>query len=163
MLPFIAAGVAIVAVGSYLLNDAEEERTIARKKYNSTKKKSKAKVENYYNRAYDIDQNDKRNKAIQAKIKIKKQIGKELKFAKSNLYEMNLKLKGLKDALSDMFEDKRHAPTREEKRAIQEEINVVMATRKEIFSLRDSFKQEVNELYARIDKVKQEIADLKRC
>jgi len=52
--------------------------------------------------------------------------------------------------LSLLFTQKKESLERNEKRRLQEEINLVIASRKELFSLRDELRRNTNELSARL-------------
>ncbi len=144
--------------------------------YNETKSDYSSSVNNYYNevnrqekeikrkakntkRRYELD---KLYKVKKSKEKIANGIYSQIKSAKRELQEININLKRLKDNINSLFFEKRVAQTREEKIIIQEQINIVVESRKKLFDLRDETKEHISTIYTELKEVNQEIAEIKR-
>jgi len=157
MLPFIALGVGVVAVGSYLLSDAESENSSARDDYYDTVSHSQQKIEESYQEAKKRDDLDKLYKLKKAKVKVANTIYKKLKVEQNNYTQINYELRDLKIELNSLFNKKRASSTREEKRAIQKRINIVIESRKELFAIKDTIYNSVIELKERIREANKEV------
>jgi len=157
MLPFIALGVGIVAVGSYLLSNAKSENSSARDDYDDTVSHSKKKVKKSYKKAKKRDNLDKLHKLKKAKVKVADTLYKKLKSEEDNYTQINYQLRDLKIELDSLFDKKRAGSTREEKQTIQKHINIVIESRKELFAIKDTIYNSVLELKERVREANREV------
>jgi len=156
MLPFIAGAVAIVAVGAYLLDDASSSNTRARRNYDNACDEAEEWVEHVAYHAQKKDTLDKLFKMKKAKRKVANAIYKELKKANQDFKMINQNIKVSKDALGELFVQKRATEDRAEKRKFQEGINTIQAARKEFFAIKDALVVHKNELNVRLKVANQE-------
>jgi len=159
MLPWIV-GAVVVGVGAYLLDDAKSDNKRARNRYNSTLKEAENNIKEAYYNAQDIDMLDKLHKVKRAKYKILNSTQKQIKGSKNNLKKINFQLKKLKDDLSILFFEKHGTKTREEKREIQKDINIVIKARRELFQIRDELKFDISQLEKKLEDVRREIKNI---
>lgn len=140
MFPILAAVVGVVAVGAYMLDDASSSNKSAKKKYKKTVANSKNRVEHHYADAHKKDALDKLFKIKKAKIQIADEFYSSWKNEQKNFFEINQEIKASKILLSNFFNEKKLTEVREEKRAIQERINLLQLSRKELFKIKESIK-----------------------
>jgi len=150
MLPFIALGVGIIAVGSYLLDDASSSHSRAVRNYDDAYDEAEEWIEHEAYHAQRKNTLDNLFKMKRAKQKIADTLYKELQEECNSLRQTNNNLSSMKRNLSLLFAQKRESLERSEKRRFQEEINLVIASRKELFSLKDALKQNIIELSTRL-------------
>jgi len=159
MLPWIA-GAIVVGVGAYLLDSAESENSSARKEYKRERKRSVASVESSFEEAERKDNLDKLFKIKRAKREVADGIYNELKSYQENFSDINLQLKNSKEMLSVLFLEKKSLATQKEKRAVQENINIVLDSRKELFKIKDELHLSIKSLKARLKEANQETKDI---
>ena len=156
MLPWIV-GAVVVGVGAYLLDDAESSNQKAKKKYKKEYKRSVARVNSRYEDAKKKDMLDKLFKMKRAKKKIADSIYSELKSHQENLATINHQIKESKEMLTALFTQKHSAPTKEDKREIQNNINIIVDSRGELFHIKDGLQSDVSELKSRLKEANSEI------
>ncbi len=149
MLPWII-GAAVVGVGAYLLDDASSSNTRARRDYDDACDEAEEWVEHVAYHARKKDNLDKLFKMKKAKRKVADGIYKELKKANKDFKTINRNIKASKEALGDLFEQKRATDNRAEKKKFQLEINTIQEARKEFFAIKDTFVVHQKELKARL-------------
>jgi len=149
MLPFIA-GAIVLGVGAYLLDDAGESNKKAKKKHKKAYKNSVAKVNYHHENAMKKDMLDKLFKMKRAKQSVADSIYNELKNHQGNLATINHQIKESKEMLSTLFTQKHSASTKEDKREIQNHINIVIDSRGELFNIKDSLQSDVSEFKDRL-------------
>jgi flagellar biosynthesis GTPase FlhF len=137
MLRYIA-GVIVLGVGAYLLDDANSSNKRARKDYYDTCNEAEEWVEHVVNHVQKKDTLDKLFKMKKTKRKVADAIYKELKKVNEEFNVINRRIKASKKLLNELFEQKRATEERAKKRAYQDEINKVQAVRKELFAIKES-------------------------
>ena len=157
MLPFIAGAVAIVAVGSYLLDDAKSKNKRARREYDDAYEEAVEWVEHVAFHAQRKDTLDKLFKMKKAKQKVADTIYVELKKVNKDFQTINQTIKASKKALGDLFEQKRATEDRVEKRKFQEGINLIQLSRKEFFGIKDVLVVHQGELRERLKLANREV------
>ncbi len=145
----IIAGVAALALGAYIVNEAMSENREVRDDYENEFEFSKSTIKSHYKKADRKDKLDKLFKAKRAKQKISNTIYKQFKEGKQNLNEIQQNLITLKERLNQLFGQKKLEKERNKKIEIQKEINIVLLTRKELFKTQDSIKK--NLAYLRVE------------
>ena len=145
MLPIIA-GIVTVTVGSYLLNETSSSNSSARKKYKSKVKQSKEEIKKKHKQAQKKANLDSLHSLKRAKIKIADSIYLELKNTRKNLHKLNLDIWKTKKLLNELFSQKRDSHIYKIKLTIQQDINTIVQTRKELFNTRNLFIQNVKNL-----------------
>ncbi|HHB94959.1 MAG TPA: hypothetical protein ENK88_07420 [Campylobacterales bacterium] len=65
-------------------------------------------------------------------------------------------MKSIKESLSLLFAQKKESIERHKKRKLQEEINFIVASRKELFSLKSDLKENISKLSSRLKIANQE-------
>ena len=149
MLPWII-GVVVVGVGSYLLEDAKSSNSRARNTYDDTRHYAEEEISNHYYHAQRKEQLDQLFKMKKAKRTIADSIYKELCAEQESLTFLREELKGLKVLLNTLFADKHASASRKEKQQLQTQINVILASRQELFAVQDGLKESVFELKHRL-------------
>lgn len=156
MLPLIGLGIGIIAVGAYLLDDAKSENESARREYEDTADASIKKVQKAAYAAQKKDALDKLFKIKKAKRKVADSIYRQLQSSRKEIGVINSNLKRYKDTLAQLFDQKKAAVQRVQKRQIQEEINKVIVLRKELFATKDEMITQQKELQTRLKTANQE-------
>ena len=146
MLPFIVAGAVIVGVGKYLLDDANSSNERARRDYDDTYDRVKKLLEEKERYAQKKDDLDKLFKIKRAKQRVADAIYGELKDTQQEFKDINKSIMKSKKILSKLFTKKKLSDSRDKKRELQEEINLVLSSRKELFSTKDMLQQNIKEL-----------------
>ena len=146
MLPFIIAG----AVVAYLLDDASSSNKKARRDYDDTCDKAKEWLEYKEKHARRKDALDKLFKVKRAKQKVGNAIYSELKETQQAFKDINNRIKESKKILSKLFMQKRLSDSRAKKRELQEEINLIITSRKKLFSTKEILHQNIKELKERL-------------
>ena len=149
MLPFIA-GAVVIGVGAYLMNEASSSHSRAVRDYDDACDEAEEWIEHQAYHAQRKNTLDNLFKMKRAKQEIANTIYEELKQERNHLKQIDNNLYSMKRNLSLLFTQKRESLERNEKRRLQEEINLVIASRKELFSLRDELRRNINELSARL-------------
>ena len=149
MLPFIV-GAVVVGVGAYLLGDASSSNKRARRNYDDTCDKAEEWIEHEAYHARRKDSLDKLFKMKKAKRKVDDSVHKAFNQANKEFKQVNHTLKESKEALSELFMQKKMTDNRAEKRVFQEEINLILASRKELFRLKEHIKKNILELKERL-------------
>ncbi len=149
MLPFIV-GAVVVGVGAYLLGDASSSNKRARRNYDDTCDKAEEWIEHEAYHARRKDSLDKLFKMKKAKRKVADTIYATLKQANREFTQVNHALKESKKLLSELFMKKKMTNNRAEKRVFQEEINLILASRKELFALKEHMKGNILKLNERL-------------
>ncbi len=145
MLPWII-GAAVVGVGAYLLEDSKSENRSARREYNNEVAQSKSTLQSSFYNAQRKDRLDKLFKAKRAKRKIADAIYSELKNSRHHYSKVNAQLKASKYTLDTLFHQKKYADKADMKRSIQQNITIVVHTRKELFKVKDGISSNLNHL-----------------
>lgn len=158
MLPFILGGLGILAVGAYLLDNAEDDYESAKREYHDEFKRSTIKINNHFEELKHNDELDKLYKLKKAKQQIFDDIDKEIKAEKRRYYDINKVLFDFKKDLNELFTQKHNANNKTEKRAIQENINIILEMRKETFKIKDDIKTNLDELDKKLKPIKDELA-----
>jgi len=140
MIPYIIGGVLL----GMLLCDSESDKKKAEKKYNDAKENAKKNLNNRFRNAKQKDDLDKLFKMKKLKVKVANDIYEELSSIRKDYHSININLKQSKDALSELFAQKKSALTQKEKREIQENINIVIEARKNIFKTKDLMKDTID-------------------
>ncbi len=161
MYQFVIGGL-LLTMGGYLLNEAKKENCRAKRQYKKTYDRESERVRTYYESAKQKDNNDKHKKMFKLKKKIRHEIYLSLKKEKENLKIVNSNLFKAKQRIEQLFKTKHAVPSREEKRLLQQDIEIVLAVRKELFSYRDTIKNNLKILNDRYAKVQREITILER-
>jgi len=149
MLPFIA-GAVVIGVGAYLMNEASSSHSRAVCDYDDAYDEAEDWIEHQAYHAQRKNTLDNLFKMKRAKQEIANTIYEELKQERNHLKQIDNNLYAMKRNLSLLFTQKKESLERNEKRRLQEEINLVIASRKELFSLRDELRRNTNELSARL-------------
>ncbi len=149
MLPFIV-GAVVIGVGAYLLDDASSSNKRARRKYSNTCDEAEEWIEHEAYHARRKDSLDKLFKMKKAKRKVADAIYTTLKQANREFKQVNHTLKDSKESLSELFMKKKMTNNRAEKRVFQEEINLILASRKELFALKEQMRGNTLELKERL-------------
>jgi len=144
MLPFLIGGAVVLGVAALMTNDASSSNQRARDDYNDTYDKSVSKIKNNYHNAQQKDALDKLYKVKRAKVKIANVIYKELKGHRKNFNRINQDIKESKKTLDYLFTQKRATDDREIKILIQQDINIVQLSRKELFKIQDTLKEMID-------------------
>jgi uncharacterized protein (DUF3084 family) len=155
MLPFIA-GAIVLGVGAYLLDDASSSNKRARRDYDDACDEAEEWVEHVAYHAQKKDTLDKLFKMKKAKRKVADAIYEELKKVNEEFDLINEKIKASKEALGELFEQKKATEERTKKRAFQEEINKIQAARKELFAIKETLSLHQKELKSRLKLANQE-------
>ena len=155
MLPWIA-GAIVVSVGAYLLNDAESDNRSARRDYEDEYDNSSSRVNSSSEHARKKDTLDKLFKMKRAKQEIADAIYHELKSHRENFAKVNGELQEFKEMLSALFSEKKSLSSQQEKRAVQNNINIILDSRKEIFRIKDGLKSDMAELRVRLKEANRE-------
>ena len=155
MLPWII-GAAVVGVGAYLLDDASSSNSSARSNYHDACDDAEEWVDHVAKHARKKDALDKLFKMKKAKQKVADAIYGELKKSDKDFKTINRNIKASKEAMSDLFEQKKATDNRAEKRNFQEGINTLIAARKEFFAIKDALIMHQRELKARLKVANQE-------
>ena len=145
MLPWIIGG-AILAVGTYMLNEASQENKRERNKYNDEYNSYKKEIEKRYSSSKNRDHIDKLYKMKRAKSKVADIIYREYESQNSHFGEINRAICEINLSLDVLFLQKRASYMKEEKQSIQIQINQILVSKKEIFHLKDSLKASVHQL-----------------
>ena len=146
---FILAGA--VAVGAYMLSDSEDDYSSSSRRYNREVEKSQTQIDQELQNAKKKDKLDKLFKVKKAKQKIVNAINQELKDSRDRYHKLNKDIKSTKDRLETLFQNKKESSSRLDKIDIQNEINIIISSRKELFKLRDIIKSEVDKLKIKLD------------
>jgi len=155
MLPWIA-GAIVVGVGAYFLDDAESSNSSARRRYDDEYDNSVARINSGYKNAQRKDALDKLFKMKRAKQSVGDAIYNELKSHQGNLATINHQIKESKEMLTALFTQKHSATAKEEKREIQNNINIIVDSRGELFNIKDGLQSDVLELKSRLREANSE-------
>ena len=150
MLPLIGAVAVVVGVGAYLLDDASSSNARARRDYDDAYDEAEEWIEHQAKHARKKDALDKLFKVKRAKQRVADAIYGELKQSQKDFKKINKSIMESKKLLSELFTQKKSSDSRAKKRALQEEINLVVASRRELFSTKDMLKQDIEELKERL-------------
>ncbi len=156
----IVTTIVLGAVGGYLIHDAKSKNTRARNEYEDSVDKAQKKTKRAYHNAQKKDMLDKLFKVKRAKQKIADSIYSQLKSSQKNFKDINIQLKESKNTLSTLFIQKKLVSTRDEKKTIQENINVIIEARVELFNTRDKLKSYIIELRHRLNKANKDTRDI---
>ena len=159
MLPFIIGG-AIVGIGALLLDNASSSNKRARRNYNRTYDESVSTLKHSYYDAQRQDSLDKLYKVKKAKAKIAHSIYKQLQGVRDNFKSINADIKLSKDSLESLFSQKRASSSREDKRSIQETINIIQDSRKELFKIKDTLALNKKALKFKLDQANKETQNI---
>ncbi len=150
MLPWLIGG-AIVGIGAMLLDDSQSSgRKRAKKRYKETKRDSIAQIDNRYKKAQRKDTLDKLFKVKRAKVKIADDIYTQLKSSRDRYQSINMELVNSKKELDNLFLSKKSLSTKREKQEVQNQINMIIQMRKNIFQTKDILKFQINEIDKRL-------------
>jgi len=155
MLPWIIGG-AIVGIGALLLDDASSSNKRARREYNDTYDESISTLKHSYANAQRQDSLDKLYKVKKAKVKIANNVYAQLKSVRSHFASINQDIKLSKQSMDMLFSQKRASSTRKEKIAIQEHINAIQVSRKELFAIKETLSLNKKALEYRLKKANEE-------
>ena len=150
MLPFIIGG-AIVAVATYAVNKASSDNSRARRDYDDTSKTAKKKIKKSFSDAQRKDALDKLYKVREAKKKIANSINTELQKEHHHLKQIGRNINVMNMELCRL---------RKEKKDSREEINLLIASIKEISAIHSSLKEYNSELSKRLKDVNKEISSI---
>ena len=150
MLPLIGVVAVVVGVGAYLLDDARSSNARARRDYEDSCDEAEEWLEEKVQKAQREDALDKLFKIKRAKQKVADAIYSELKQSQQEFKKIKKSIKKSKKLLSELFTQKKLSNSRAKKRALQEEINLLIASRKELFSTKDMLQQNIKELKERL-------------
>lgn len=148
MLPVIAGVIGMVAVGTYLYNEASSSNASARREYDDACDDAREWVEHTAKHARKKDALDKLFKVKKAKRKVADSIYEELLKVNKDFKILNSTIKASKERLSELFTHKKSTNEQMEKRAFQEEINLLQLTRKELFATKDLLQENRKRLKA---------------
>ena len=148
MLPYIA--LAVVGLGAYLLDDASSSNKRARREYDDACDEAKEWLEHKAKHARKKDALDKLFKVKRAKQKVGNAIYSELKETQQAFQDINNTIKKSKKTLSKLFTKKNLSDSKAKKRELQKEINLVITSRKKLFSTKDILQQNIKELKERL-------------
>jgi len=160
MLPFIIGGAVVLGVAALMADDAVSSNKRARREYKHNYNKSVSKIKNNYYNAQQKDALDKLSKAKKIKIKISNKIYKEFKNKQKNFAKINQNIYTSKKTLDKLFSQKRATEDREKKRLIQQNINTVQLSRKELFKIKDRIKIDMQMIKSKLDKANEETQDI---
>ncbi len=150
MLPFIVAGAVAVGIGAYLLDDASSSNARARREYDDACDEAEEWLEHKAKHARKKDELDKLFKVKRAKQKVANAIYEERKDVERAFKGIQKSIMESKKLLSELFSQKKSSESRAEKRALQKKINVVITSRKELFSTKELLHQNRRELKERL-------------
>jgi len=154
---FVGAAVLLFAGGLYMENESKEEKKRAKKKYKKAKKKAEKEV---YERTYKAEQTIKKDQLYKLKA-LKQQVAdtiyQEYKELKKQYKHINLQLKELKQTLNELFMHKRVKQTAEDKKIIQQNINISVLSRKKLFKIKEDIENKLTLLKDRLKVANQEI------
>ena len=156
----VVTTIVLGAVSGYLLYEAQSKNSQARDKYKNSVDKAQRETQKAYHHAQKKDMLDKFFKIKRAKQEIADSIYNQLKSSQSNFRDINTQLKESKETLSVLFGEKKIVTTREEKRAIQHNINLIIEARRELFDIKDGLKSDIVELKSRLREANQETRDI---
>ena len=148
MLPLL--GIAVLAAGAYLLDDASSSNARARRDYEDTCDEAEEWLEHKARHARKKDTLDKLFKVKRAKQKVADAIYAERKDAEQASKDIQKSIVKSKKLLSELFTQKKLSDSRAEKRALQEKINIILASRKKLFSTKEVLHQNRRELKERL-------------
>ncbi len=144
------AGAVVVAVGAYLIDDARSSNSRARRNYDDACDEAEEWVEHVAKHAQKKDALDKLFGMKKAKREVADAIYAELKKANNNFKTINRNITASKEVLGELFEKKRATEDRNEKKKLQEGVNLIQASRKELFSMKDAMVLHQKELKERV-------------
>ena len=150
MLPLLVAGAVVAVVGAYLLDDASSSNARARRDYDDACDEAEEWLEHKARHARKKDALDKLFKVKRAKQKVANAIYAELKEAQRDFKDIQKSIVESKELLSEFFTQKKLSDSRVEKRVLQEKINIVVASRKELFPIKELLHQNRRELKERL-------------
>ena len=137
-------------VGAYLLKESSSSNKKAKRDYDDTYNKVQKSLEQKARYAQKKDALDKLFKMKRAKQKVGDAIYAKLGETQRAFKEINNNIKESKKLLSERFTQKKLSDSRDEKRALQNEINIVLTSRKELFSTKKILQQNIRELKERL-------------
>ena len=149
MLPWIL-GAVVVSLGAYLLDDAKSSNATARRAYDDACDDTRNWLEHKAKHAQKKDALDNLFKMKKAKRKVADSIYEQLQKSNQDFKTINYALYESKEMLSQLFTQKNETTDRNEKRNFQEQINVIQATRKEFFTIKEVIEKNKKELQARV-------------
>lgn len=155
MLPWIA-GAIIIGVGTYLLDDAKSENSRARDNYDDEYDNSVRRLEREAYHAKRKDTLDKLFKIKRAKKKIADEVYGLLKSEEQGLKKLRKDIFDSKKILGKLFDEKHQSFSKEEKREIQGRINLIIASRKELFLIEEEMINRLKVLRVELKKANQE-------
>jgi len=149
MIPLIFGGM-FIATGMYLLDDAKSKNSSAKREYRDETKRSKSKLKKSYSNAQRRDTLDKLFKIKKAKQKIADTIYSELKNTRNNYSIINTQLKESKYTLDNLFHQMSYADKPDMRRVIQQNIDIVVESRKELFQIKNNITMSLNDIKDRL-------------
>jgi len=149
MLPYII-GATIVGVGALLMSEAKSSNTRTRDEYIDTVQRAKSSIKSSYQKAKLADQYDKLYKMKSTKAKIADVIYCEYMVIKEQYTIINQDLYNTKISLNYLFDIKSESRDRSTKQQLQQEINLIIQIRKELFAIKQSISMHKEELYHRL-------------
>jgi len=140
-----------IGLGLMILNElGSSSRSRAKKRYKETKRDSIAQIDNRYKKAQRKDTLDKLFKVKRAKAKIADDIYTQLKSSKDRYKSINMELISSKKELDNLFFTKKSLSTKREKQEVQNQINIIIQMRKNIFQTKDILRFQINEIDKRL-------------
>lgn len=136
MLPWIA-GAVIVGVGAYLYDEAMSDNERAKRAYDNACDQAEKWTAHRAKHAQKKNSLDQLFKVKRAKRKIADDIYNEYQCVQKDFKTINANLKASKEILAELFAKKRASDNRDQKRALQEDINLLQMARKELFTTKD--------------------------
>lgn len=150
MLPYILAGAAALALGKILADSASRENSRARKRYEVEYNTQSRRLNNYAKHARKKYKLDTLFKMKKAKIMVADTLYDEYKNTKKQLKELNKNIFYIKNSVEQLFKKKHATTSREEKKAIQNEINELLTVKKDFFRVRDNIKLNVDSIQEKL-------------
>ena len=150
MFQLLAIGAAVLAGGAYLLDEASSSNARARRDYDDAYDEAEERLEHKARHARKKDALDKLFKVKRAKQKVADAIYTEFKDAQRDFKAIQKSIVKSKKLLSELFAQKKLSDSRAEKRALQEKINLVVASRKKLFSTKEVLHKNRRELKERL-------------
>ncbi|MCF6207679.1 MAG: hypothetical protein L3J47_12460 [Sulfurovum sp.] len=160
MLPFIVAGVAIVAGAAYVLSEAEADAKRAQKRYNRTRRESEESIRKRYEEAQRRHEEDQRTKMRRAKAKVADSIYAEIKSQKEQRRSMSATLKEYEKRLRVLHEQKRQAGMKE-RWQIAKQIKEIEQSIKRLQVQKEALQASIDTLYEKLKDANAQVASLK--
>jgi len=160
MLPWLIGGAIIGGITALVMDDASSSNKRARDDYNDTYDNSVSKIKNNYYDAQQKDALDTLYKLKKAKVKIANKIYKELKKKRENFNKLNQDIYSSKQTLNYLFSQKKASTNRESKISIQQDINILQLSRKELFKIKDRLKIDIESIKSKLDRANKETQNI---